>query len=82
MKKLIALSALLALGFSAGAQSINTYSYKTALGVKVLDGAGITFKSFINGNNALELVGFFWRQGFRITGSIRDPWKYQRRPRP
>lgn len=50
------------------AQSVNTHAYKTALGVKVLDGAGITLKSFINSNTALEGIGFFWRQGFRITG--------------
>lgn len=68
MRKLIILSVLLIAGYAVNAQSINTYSYKTALGVKVLDGAGITFKNFVSGNNAIELVGFFWRQGFRITG--------------
>jgi len=43
-------------------------SYRTALGVKVWDGAGISFKHFLNGNNALELIGYFWSQGMRITG--------------
>ncbi|MBV9986924.1 MAG: hypothetical protein JO301_04560 [Chitinophagaceae bacterium] len=57
---------LLAAGVSG--QSIKGYTYKTALGVKVLDGAGITLKSFMNSNTAIEGVGFFWRQGFRITG--------------
>ena len=42
--------------------------YRTALGVKVWDGAGISFKHFLNGNNALELIGYFWSRGMRITG--------------
>jgi len=43
-------------------------SYQTALGVKVWDGGGISLKHFVNGNNALEGIGYFWRQGARITG--------------
>ena len=43
-------------------------SYTTALGVKFLDGAGITLKHFVSDNAALEGVGFFWNQGTRITG--------------
>lgn len=56
--------------FSAGAQSksTNSSSYQTALGVKVWDGAGISFKHFLDGRNALELIGYFWGHGARITG--------------
>ncbi|MBE2230548.1 MAG: hypothetical protein IAE96_07900 [Chitinophagaceae bacterium] len=44
-------------------------SYQTALGVKVWDGGGISLKHFLGGgNNALEGIGYFWKQGFRITG--------------
>jgi hypothetical protein len=43
-------------------------SYTTALGVKFLDGAGITIKHFTNKNAALEGIGFFWNRGVRITG--------------
>src|SRR5688572_4472427 len=43
-------------------------TYRTALGVKVWDGGGISFKQFVSGNNAIELVGYFWSQGTRITG--------------
>ncbi|NCI45904.1 hypothetical protein [Sediminibacterium soli] len=69
MKRLCIMIVFAFAGYAASAQNTtNSYSYKTALGVKVLDGAGITLKSFINGNNALEGVGFFWRQGFRLTG--------------
>jgi hypothetical protein len=63
----VCIACLLCTIFVSG-QTIRGYTYKTALGVKVLDGAGITLKSFVNGNNALEGIGFFWRQGFRITG--------------
>ncbi|HEX8331423.1 MAG TPA: hypothetical protein VF622_02305 [Segetibacter sp.] len=43
-------------------------TYKNALGVKVWDGAGITFKSFGASKNAVELIGYFYRNGARITG--------------
>lgn len=43
-------------------------TYKTALGVKVWDGGGISFKTFLVPNNALEVIGYFYRYGTRITG--------------
>ncbi len=43
-------------------------SYKTALGVKFYPGAGITIKHFVKSNAALEGIGYFWRDGVRITG--------------
>ena len=49
-------------------KSTGSSTYKTALGVKVWDGGGISFKTFVNGNNALELIGYFWNRGMRITG--------------
>lgn len=61
--------AILFFSFSqAQSKSANSSTYKTALGVKVWDGAGISFKQFLNGNNALELIGYFYNQGARITG--------------
>lgn len=42
-------------------------SYTNALGVKVWDGGGLSFKHFFN-TNAGELIGYFWTQGVRITG--------------
>ncbi|SJZ97544.1 hypothetical protein [Sediminibacterium ginsengisoli] len=69
MKKILLSMVLGGFVFFAGAQTTtNSYSYKTALGVKVWDGAGISLKHFVQGNNALEAVGFFWRDGFRLTG--------------
>ena len=44
------------------------HDYQTALGVKVLDGGGITIKHFLDDRNALEGIGFFWNRGSRITG--------------
>ncbi len=43
-------------------------SYTTAVGIKFLDGAGISFKHFINDKAALEGIGFFGGGGVRITG--------------
>ena len=52
---------------SSYSQAMGT-TYKKALGVKVWDGAGITFKNFGAGKNAIELIGYFYRSGVRITG--------------
>ena len=69
MKKLLLLAIICAL-FSTTemyAQS-NGSSYHTALGVKFYPGAGITLKHFIKNNVALEGIGYFWRDGVRVTG--------------
>ena len=67
---LIAFSMMLLISSVAVAQSrsTNSTSYKTALGVKVWDGGGISLKHFFNARNAGELIGYFWRNGFRLTG--------------
>ena len=68
MKKLLLLASLV--GFSwmgANAQSMGT-TYRTALGVKVWDGAGISLKHFTEPNTAFEFIGYFYDQGARVTG--------------
>jgi hypothetical protein len=52
---------------SASSQAMGT-TYKNALGVKIWDGAGITFKSFGASKNAVEVIGYFYKSGTRITG--------------
>lgn len=52
----------------AQSKSANSSSYTTALGVKVWDGGGISFKHFLHDKGALELIGYFWNRGTRITG--------------
>ena len=59
---------ILSMVTNAQSKSTNSSSYKTALGVKVWDGAGISFKHFLQQRNALELIGYFWGHGARITG--------------
>jgi hypothetical protein len=68
-KKQVTLSiAFVAIVAIVQAQSMGS-TYKTALGVKVWDGAGISVKHFTNKNNwAIEGIGFFWKDGFRVTG--------------
>jgi hypothetical protein len=46
----------------------NSSSYKSAIGIKIWDGAGATLKTFLDERSALEFIGFFWRNGTRITG--------------
>lgn len=70
MRKTIVALFLIVFSIAAAAQSrsTNSTSYKTALGVKVWDGGGISLKHFFNDRNAGELIGYFWRHGFRLTG--------------
>jgi hypothetical protein len=70
MRKLILTLLISATFLAAGAQSSSSKgsTYRTALGVKVWDGGGISFKHFLSGNNAMELIGYFWNRGTRITG--------------
>jgi hypothetical protein len=63
-----AVGAMLFIAIGANAQSMGE-TYKSALGIKVWDGAGISYKQFTNKKNwAVEGIGFFWRDGFRVTG--------------
>jgi hypothetical protein len=68
MKKglLMIVVAFFAFSFAGHSQSMG-YSYKTALGVKVWDGGGISLKHF-TGKNAVEGIAYFWSHGFRLTG--------------
>ena len=70
MRLFVLIASVFLFSVSATAQSkgSNGSSYQTALGVKVWDGGGISFKHFVHGNNALELIGYFWSQGTRVTG--------------
>jgi|SRR5687767_3375520 len=68
MRKVIVLAVLISIASLVQAQGNRGSSYRTALGVKVWDGAGISFKHFVSGNNAIELIGYFWSRGARITG--------------
>lgn len=52
----------------AQSSSTNGYYYRTALGVKVWDGGGISLKHFFSEKNAGELIGYFWNRGVRFTG--------------
>ncbi len=70
MRKVFAFIILLSIASLSQAQSKSSSgsSYRTALGVKVWDGGGISFKHFVSDNNAIELIGYFWNKGMRITG--------------
>jgi hypothetical protein len=58
----------LSIGVHAQSKSANSSTYRTALGVKVWDGGGISLKHFFNSQNAGELIAYFWRNGVRFTG--------------
>jgi hypothetical protein len=73
MKQIIVLLAILlaTIVLTANAQkSASTYSsdYVTALGIKFYP-TGVTLKHFVNGTkNAVEVIGYFYKYGTRITG--------------
>lgn len=64
----------------AQSKSTNSSSYRTALGVKVWDGGGISLKHFFVENQAGELIGYFWRDGFRLTGLYEIHGNFQGAP--
>lgn len=70
MKQTIVAALLVILSFQASAQNktANSIDYKTAVGLKLWDGGGITLKTFFKEDRALEFIGFFNRYGTRITG--------------
>ena len=65
---IVTLVLLAVISTQAQSRSTNSYTYRTALGVKVWDGGGITLKHFFNDNNAGELIAYFWSRGARFTG--------------
>lgn len=65
MKTVILIFTLSLLGsLSVSAQSMGR-TYTTALGVKVWDGAGISLKSFINDDDAIEAIAY-WEVMVRV----------------
>jgi hypothetical protein len=71
MRKVIIMTAVLffmAVEGQAQSSSTNSSTYRTALGVKIWDGGGISFKHFLTDRNAVEFIGYFWNRGFRLTG--------------
>jgi hypothetical protein len=70
MKKYVLILSALLIGTVVSAQNktAESLTYKTAAGIKVWDGAGLTLKTFIADKAALEFVGFFNKDGVRITG--------------
>lgn len=60
--------ALISTAVFAQNRTASSNTYKTAVGIKVWDGAGANLKTFVEDKSALEFTGFFWRYGTRITG--------------
>ena len=63
IKKLLLLFAFIAISNLAKAQL-----YKSALGIRLGPSNGITYKTFINRNAAIEAIGTFRYQGIGLTG--------------
>ena len=73
MRKAILLSAIVVLigitkvNAQKGSEFTSSQDYTTAVGIKFYPGA-ISIKHFINSNDAIEGLGYFWGDGFRLTG--------------
>ena len=64
-KNILSVAIVLVVAISASAQ--NSADYRTAIGVKFYPGA-ITLKHFVSEKAALEGLGYFYNNGFRVTG--------------
>jgi hypothetical protein len=67
MKKYVIIVVAVLCAEWAAAQSVDR-DYRTAIGVKVWDGAGLSVKHFTSDVGALEGILYFWDEGFRLTG--------------
>jgi len=65
---IILLTGLLTADGFAQNRTANTKDYKTAVGLKFLNGGGVTLKTFLSDKEAAEFIGFFYYEGTRITG--------------
>lgn len=70
MKKIMGFAVAVLLTTMATAQNKTAHSleYKTAAGIKVWDGVGLSLKTFIQDKAALEFIGFFNSARARVTG--------------
>lgn len=70
MKKLFVIVSCIFLVNIVAAQNktVSSNEYKTAIGLKFWDGAGLNLKTFLTDKTALEFIGFFNSTGTRITG--------------
>ncbi len=67
MKRIIILSLLIvAINAHSNAQSMGS-DYQTAVGVKIYPGA-LSVKHFTTSTTAIEGLGYFYNDGFRLTG--------------
>ena len=66
MKRLLLLSFALALYTTGQAQAMGP-DYNTAIGF-MFSPSAVTFKTFVQDNRAVEVLGYLWRDGFRLTG--------------
>ena len=66
MKKVFLATIICIVALNTKAQNTSN-SYQTALGIKFYPGA-VSLKSFIAPNKALEGLGYFYSDGFRLTG--------------
>ena len=66
MKHFLVLGLMISMSATGSAQALGR-NYKTAVGFKFYP-TGVTVKHFVKSNAALEGIGYFWNDGFRITG--------------
>lgn len=67
VKKILLLLLLTGFGCMGVMAQSMIRTYKNALGVKVWDGGGLSFKTFLAPDKAIEVIGYFNRYGTRIT---------------
>jgi hypothetical protein len=65
---MVLLASVILSAATAQNKTANSLTYKSAVGVRIWNGAGISVKTFFQEKNAIELNGFFYKGGTRLTG--------------
>lgn len=69
MKESIFILLIFLLAFCRNGQAqVSKQDYNNAIGIKVWDGIGVTFKHFLSDKAAFEGIAFFSNKGARTTG--------------
>lgn len=70
MKKMIlAMAILFTMQVNAQNKTANSKDYKTAVGLKFWEGVGLNLKTFLNEKTALDITGFFWKEGTLLSAN-------------
>ncbi len=70
MKKITILALVLNCSFlMAQNKTANSLDYKTGIGLRIWDGVGLNLKTFLDEKSAIDLTGYFSKEGTTLLGN-------------